>query len=163
MFQTYGANPTPMAFSEVFTALKTGTMDGQENPYAQITSAKFQEVQKYLSITGHVYTPAYVTVHTSTWNKLPADVRKILEKLSTINNKNLSPYELAEIVRPSVVGLLIQQIAPLNQALPIITFSGNLEQMILNIANQSGENGLILEPTLIQNIVNLLVFQKHRQ
>ena len=45
MFQSYGANPTPMAFSEVFTALKTGTMDGQENPYAQIASAKFQEVQ----------------------------------------------------------------------------------------------------------------------
>ena len=83
-----------------------------------------------------------------------SDLRKILEKLSTINNKNLSPYDLAEIVRPTVVGLLIQQIAPLNQALPIITFSGNLEQMILNIANQSGENGLILEPTLIQNIVS---------
>ncbi len=82
------------------------------------------------------------------------DLRKILEKLSTINNKNLSPYELAEIVRPTVVGLLIQQLAPLNQALPIITFSGNLEQMILNIANQSGENGLILEPSLIQNIVS---------
>ncbi len=82
-----------------------------------------------------------------------SDLRKILEKLSTINNKNLSPYELAEIVRPTVVGLLIQQLAPLNQALPIITFSGNLEQMILNIANQSGENGLILEPSLIQKIV----------
>ena len=82
-----------------------------------------------------------------------SDLRKILEKLSTINNKNLSPYELAEMIRPSVVGLLIQQLAPLNQALPIITFSGNLEQMILNIANQSGENGLILEPSLIQKIV----------
>ncbi len=83
-----------------------------------------------------------------------SDLRKILEKLSTINNKNLTPYELAEIVRPTVVGLLIQQLAPLNQALPIITFSGNLEQMILNIANQSGENGLILEPSLIQKIVS---------
>ena len=62
MFQLYGANPTPMAFSEVFTALKTDVIDGQENPYAQIWSAKFQEVQKYLSITGHVYTPAYVLV-----------------------------------------------------------------------------------------------------
>ncbi len=82
------------------------------------------------------------------------DLRKILEKLSTINNKNLSPFELAEIVRPTVVGLLIQNLAPLNQALPIITFSGNLEQMILNIANQSGENGLILEPSLIQRIVS---------
>jgi tripartite ATP-independent transporter DctP family solute receptor len=45
MFQAYGANPTPMAFSEVFTALKTGVIDGQENPFAQIYSAKFQEVQ----------------------------------------------------------------------------------------------------------------------
>ena len=60
MFQQYGANPTPMSFSDVFTALQTGVIDGQENPYAQIASAKFQEVQKYLSITGHVYTPAYV-------------------------------------------------------------------------------------------------------
>jgi tripartite ATP-independent transporter DctP family solute receptor len=78
MFQTYGANPTPMAFSEVFTALQTGTMDGQENPYAQIYSAKFHEVQKYLSITGHVYTPAYVTVGAKKWAKLPQDVRDVL-------------------------------------------------------------------------------------
>lgn len=80
MFQAYGANPTPMGFSEVFIALKTGTIDGQENPYTQITSAKFQEVQKYLSITNHVYTPAFVIVHKSAWDKLPADVRKILEQ-----------------------------------------------------------------------------------
>jgi len=75
MFQTYGANPTPMSFSEVFTALQTGTIDGQENPYAQIYSAKFQEVQKFLSITGHVYTPAYVTVGTDKWAQLPEEVR----------------------------------------------------------------------------------------
>ena len=54
MFQAYGANPSPMKFSEVFTALQTGVMDGQENPFAQIYSAKFYEVQKYLSLTGHV-------------------------------------------------------------------------------------------------------------
>ena len=78
MFQLYGANPTPMAFSDVFTALKTGVIDGQENPYAQIWSAKFQEVQKYLSITGHVYTPAYVLVSDEHFGKLPEDVQKIL-------------------------------------------------------------------------------------
>jgi TRAP-type transport system periplasmic protein len=79
MFQTYGANPSPMKFSEVFTALQTGVMDGQENPFTQIYSAKFQEVQKFISLTGHVYTPAYVTVGTRKWAALPADVRKILE------------------------------------------------------------------------------------
>ncbi len=79
MFQAYGANPSPMKFSEVFTALQTGVMDGQENPFTQIYSAKFQEVQKFLSLTGHVYTPAYATVGSKKWSGLPADVRKILE------------------------------------------------------------------------------------
>jgi tripartite ATP-independent transporter DctP family solute receptor len=79
MFQAYGANPSPMKFSEVFTALQTGVMDGQENPFAQIASAKFYEVQKYLSLTGHVYSPAYLAVGTKKWASLPADVRKTLE------------------------------------------------------------------------------------
>jgi tripartite ATP-independent transporter DctP family solute receptor len=82
MFQTYGANPTPMSFSEVFTALQTGVIDGQENPFAQIYSAKFQEVQKYLSLTGHVYTPAYVTVGKARWQKLPDDVRAALAEVA---------------------------------------------------------------------------------
>ncbi len=80
MFQAYGANPSPMKFSEVFVALQTGVMDGQENPFTQIYSAKFQEVQKYLSLTGHVYTPAYVTVGARKFGSLPEDVRKILEE-----------------------------------------------------------------------------------
>ncbi|MCF3934743.1 TRAP transporter substrate-binding protein [Acuticoccus sp. M5D2P5] len=76
MFQAYGANPTPMAFSEVFTALKTGVIDGQENPLAQIYSGKFQEVQKYLSMTGHVYSPAYLATSSRNWNKWPDDVKQ---------------------------------------------------------------------------------------
>ncbi len=79
MFKAYGANPAPLSFSEVFVALQTGTFDGQENPLAQIASGKFQEVQKYLSMTGHVYTPAYVTVSTKYWAQLPDDVRQVLE------------------------------------------------------------------------------------
>jgi len=79
MFQAYGANPSPMKFSEVFTALQTGVMDGEENPFAQIYSAKFYEVQKYLSLTGHVYSPAYLAVGMKKWDRLPADVRKTLE------------------------------------------------------------------------------------
>ncbi len=57
-------------------------MDGQENPYAQIYSAKFHEVQKFLSITGHVYTPAYVTVGAQKWSKLSNEIRAILEKVA---------------------------------------------------------------------------------
>jgi tripartite ATP-independent transporter DctP family solute receptor len=80
MFQAYGANPSPMKLSEVFVALQTGVMDGQENPFTQIYSSKFHEVQKYLSLTGHVYTPAYLTTGKKRWDTLPADVRKILEE-----------------------------------------------------------------------------------
>ena len=85
-----------------------------------------------------------------------SDLRKVLEVLSSVSNKNLSNLELAEIVRPSIIGLLIQQIAPLNSPLPIITFSGELEQMLLNISKQSGENGIILESNLIQKIVTAI-------
>jgi TRAP-type transport system periplasmic protein len=94
MFQAYGANPSPMKFSEVFTALQTGVMDAQENPFTQIYSAKFQEVQKYLSLTGHVYTPAYVVVGTKKWESLPADVRKILE--DTAKETQSFVYQTAE-------------------------------------------------------------------
>jgi TRAP-type transport system periplasmic protein len=93
MFQAYGANPSPMKFSEVFTALQTGVMDGQENPFAQIASAKFYEVQKYLSLTGHVYSPAYLAVGAKKWNSYPADVRKTLE--STAKEVQAWVYEKA--------------------------------------------------------------------
>ena len=79
MFKAYGANPTPLAYSEVFVALKTGAMDGQENPYAQIYPARFYEVQKYLSITDHVYTPAYLTAGRS-FSSLDPKVQKILKE-----------------------------------------------------------------------------------
>ncbi|MGH8851554.1 MAG: TRAP transporter substrate-binding protein [Casimicrobiaceae bacterium] len=94
MFQAYGANPSPMKLSEVFTALSTGVMDGEENPLTQIWSQKFQEVQKYLSMTGHVYTPAYVTVGKRRWESLPADVRKILE--DTAKETQAYVYEQAK-------------------------------------------------------------------
>jgi TRAP-type transport system periplasmic protein len=78
MFQAYGANPSPMALSEVFVALQTGVMDGQENPLTQIWSSKFHEVQKHLSMTGHVYTPAYLAAGARKFGSLPADVQAIL-------------------------------------------------------------------------------------
>jgi tripartite ATP-independent transporter DctP family solute receptor len=82
MFKGYGANPSPMAFSVVFTALKTGVMDAQENPLIQIYSAKFQEVQKYLSMTSHVYTPAYVVVGKEKWDKMDKAQRDQIEAIA---------------------------------------------------------------------------------
>lgn len=77
MFEAYGASPSPLPLSETFVALQTGVMDAQENPLAQIYASRFQEVQKFLSLTGHVYTPAYVVAGRS-WDRLPENVQQIL-------------------------------------------------------------------------------------
>ena len=69
-FQSIGIQPTPMAFPELFTALQQGTVDGEENPIPVILSAKFAQVQKHLSLTGHVYSPALIIVSPALWNKL---------------------------------------------------------------------------------------------
>ena len=89
MFQAYGANPSPLAFSEVFVALQTGVMDGQENPLAQIASARFNEVQKYLSMTGHVYTPSYLVAGRS-WSRFDPEVQKVLTEVG----KEMQPVAL---------------------------------------------------------------------
>jgi len=82
MFQAYGANPSPMPFGEVYSALQSGVMDAQENPFSQIFSAKFQEVQKFLSLTGHVYTPAFLIVSEDFWKKLPKDVQDTMARVA---------------------------------------------------------------------------------
>ena len=80
LFQNFGANPVPMALSEVLIALRTGVVDGQENPLAQIHASKLNEVQQYLSLTEHVYTPAYVTVSPDHWEDVPEHVRVVVEE-----------------------------------------------------------------------------------
>ncbi len=78
MFKEYGANPTPMAFSEVFVALQTGVIDGQENPLTNIVGGKLDEVQEYLSMSGHIYSPAYPTVGVAAFEKLDPEIQKVL-------------------------------------------------------------------------------------
>lgn len=72
-WKALGANPGPMAFSEVFTGLQNGTIESQENPLALIRSASFNEVQSHVNMTEHVRSWIYLTIAESTWNKLSAD------------------------------------------------------------------------------------------
>ena len=69
-----------MAFTEVFTALKTGVMDGQENPLINVWSAKFFQVQNFLSLTGHVYIPAYLVTSPKTFAGWPKDVQNVIQE-----------------------------------------------------------------------------------
>lgn len=77
-FQAFKANPVPLAFGELYAALETRAVDGQENPYAVILSNKFNEVQKYVSATNHVYAALIVLVSKKFWDKLSATEQKIL-------------------------------------------------------------------------------------
>jgi tripartite ATP-independent transporter DctP family solute receptor len=70
VWQSLGAQPTPMAFSEVFTSLQNGTIDAQENPLALIKSASFNEVQSHVNLTEHVRSWIYLTISELTWSKL---------------------------------------------------------------------------------------------
>ena len=74
-----GANPTPIAFAEVYLALQNGTVDAQENPLPTIDAKKFYEVQKYIVLTGHITDALLTIVGAPTWNKLSAADRKVFD------------------------------------------------------------------------------------
>ena len=79
-YKSFGIQPTPMAFPELFTALQQGTVDGQENPIPVILSSKFSQVQKHLSLTGHVYSPALLLLSQRVWNRLTGDEKAIFQE-----------------------------------------------------------------------------------
>jgi len=75
-YKAFGIIPTPMAFTEVYTALQQGTVDGQENPLSVIEAAKLDQVQKYLTLTGHVYSPAVILMNKARFDALSAADRQ---------------------------------------------------------------------------------------
>jgi tripartite ATP-independent transporter DctP family solute receptor len=83
-FKAWGANPIPMAFGEVYTALEMKAVDGQENPYQTIETSKFNEVQKYLSITRHAYTANLILYSKKLWDQLSNDERAVLQEAAII-------------------------------------------------------------------------------
>ena len=101
LFQTFGANPTPMSLSETFMALQTGVIDGQENPLSQIHSQKFHEVQRFLTLSSHVYTPAFLLAGRERWQSLPEPVREIVS--DTAREVQAFVYEQAETLDESLL------------------------------------------------------------
>lgn len=81
MAEAWGAQATPISFNELYLALSQGAVDGQENPLPTIASAKLNEVQKFLILTGHIITPRLVVVNDAAWQALPAEDRTVLEEV----------------------------------------------------------------------------------
>lgn len=113
MAESWGAKPTPMNFNELYLALKTGTVDGQENPLPTIKSGKFHEVQKYIILTGHIMTPRLVVVNDAFWQKIPAADRKIVEDALKTHmawaDAEIQKQEVALLVEFKAAGVTIIQ------------------------------------------------------
>lgn len=100
-FQIMGADPTPMAMGDVFTALQQGTIDAEENPIPIIATNKFQEVQKYLSMTGHLFSPTPVFIAKDYFDALPAEYQTAIQEAAT----EAAPYQREQIDEQNVSGL----------------------------------------------------------
>ena len=81
LFRHLGASPTTLNFSEVYSALQTGIVDGQENPLVLIDTAKLYEVQKYCSITNHVWAGFHTSFNVAAWKKLPPDLQETVHRM----------------------------------------------------------------------------------
>ncbi|MBM3538330.1 MAG: TRAP transporter substrate-binding protein [Alphaproteobacteria bacterium] len=119
-FKQVGTNAVPMAFGEVFTALETKAIDGQENPFVTIDTSKMYEVQKFLSVTRHAYTPFMVLYSKPLWDRLSGDEQKALTDCAaagqqeqrtvsrTLNDKSLASLKTR--------GMQVTELAPAEQA-----------------------------------------------
>ena len=95
IFKALGANPTPIAFGELYLALRQGTVDGQENPFVNIWSAKLHEVQKYISLSGHKYESTPFIVSMKTWSSLSPEHQQLLQRAA----KQAGDFERKELVK----------------------------------------------------------------
>jgi TRAP-type transport system periplasmic protein len=118
-FKTLGTNAVPMAFGEVFTALETKTIDGQENPFVTINTSKFFEVQKYLSITRHAYTPFLVLYSKKMFDTLSKEEQAALreaaiegQKVQRATIRAVDGKALAEL---KAKGMQVNEITPAEQ------------------------------------------------
>ncbi|MGO2246368.1 MULTISPECIES: DctP family TRAP transporter solute-binding subunit [Halomonas] len=121
-WRALGANPTPMAFSELFTALQQGTVDAQENPLSVIDSNRFLEVQDYVSLTQHVYTPFVVFMNLERYNALDEAQRQAIDEAieeATVFQRERSQALEAEVVErfSEQSGVTVTELTPEQKAL----------------------------------------------
>jgi tripartite ATP-independent transporter DctP family solute receptor len=119
-FKTLGSNAVPMAFSEVYSALETKTVDGQENPYTNIENMKFYEVQKYLTLTKHAYSPTLVLLSKKTWDAMSAQEQGVLKDCAAAGRDEQRKVNRAKgeqsVANLRSKGMLVNEISPAEMA-----------------------------------------------
>jgi len=115
-FKTLHASAIPIAFGELYTALQLGTVDAQETPLPMILSSKFYEVQKYLSITKHIWSNGVLAINKNIWEKLPENYQKILQrnalKYAYYNNHLVIDTERVVADKLASLGMKVNQVDP---------------------------------------------------
>ena len=115
-FKTLGSNAVPMAFSEVYSALETKTVDGQENPFANIENMKFYEVQKYLTLTKHAYAPLTLLVSRKTWDTMSADEQRVMRECALLGRDEERGINRAQaattLANLKAKGMQVNEISP---------------------------------------------------
>ena len=118
-FKTLGSNAVPMAFGEVFTALETKTIDGQENPFVTINTSKYYEVQKYLSVTRHAYTPFLVLYSKKMFDALSKDEQAALREAAIEGQKvqraTIRASDSKALAELKTKGMQVNEITPAEQ------------------------------------------------
>jgi tripartite ATP-independent transporter DctP family solute receptor len=138
-WKTLGANAVPMAFAEVFTALEIKAIDGQENPLVHMWSNKMQEVQKFISLTNHVYTPVALVVSTKFWDKLSdadkAGIQKAADEAKLLQRQLLDEGDKDVIGKFEQAGVKVNEIAPAELA----KIQEKVKPVVAKFAPQIGE------------------------
>ena len=118
-FKTLGTNAVPMAFPEVFTALETKTIDGQENPFVTIDTSKFYEVQKYLSVTRHAYTPFLILYSKKLWDQLTPQEQAALREAAVEGRKAqraaIRDQDQKALAALKTKGMQVNEVSPAEQ------------------------------------------------
>ena len=139
-WKTLGANAVPMAFSEVFTALEIKAIDGQENPLVHMYANKMQEVQKYISLTNHVYTPVALVVSKKFWDGLSdADkqgVQKAADEAKILQRELLEAGDKEVIGKFGTAGVKVDAVAPAELA----KIQDKVKPVVTKFAPQIGED-----------------------
>lgn len=144
-WKALGANPTPMAFTELFTALQQGTVDGEENPLGVIDGNKFQEVQKFLSMTQHVYTPFIVCMNLDKYNSLSdaqkAAIGKAVQESTAFQRKRSQELEGIILEKFGKTGVVVTLDAQDKKAWQDIVVNAN----IFDLAKKKMDNPAYLD------------------
>jgi len=139
-WKTLGANAVPMAFAEVFTALEIKAIDGQENPLVHMYSNKMQEVQKFISLSNHVYTPVALVASKKFWDKLSdadkAGVKKAAVEAGLLQRKLLDEGDKDVIGKFGQAGVKVSAIAPAD----LVKIQDKVKPVVTKFAPQIGED-----------------------